>query len=85
MTKREVLNYFSDVNDVYNDCTRFDSLSNMIDELLEEQRTVKPKRIKGYSPPTYTLYEYECEKCKSLMLYKQPFCGGCGKAVKWDE
>ena len=52
--------------------------------LLEEQETVKPKKIKGYNPPMYTLYEYECEKCESPMMNKQPFCMGCGQEVKWE-
>ena len=35
MTKQDILDYFNDINQVYNDCTRLDSLSNMIDEMLE--------------------------------------------------
>ena len=52
--------------------------------LLKEQKAVKPKKVKGYNPPMYTLYEYECEECKSPMMNKQPFCMGCGKPVKWE-
>ena len=52
-------------------------------ELLREQDAVKPKKFKGYNPPMYTIYEYECEKCKSPMMNKQPFCMGCGRSVKW--
>ena len=51
--------------------------------LLKEQDAVEPKKVKGYNPPMYTLYEYECQKCKSPIMYKQPFCMGCGRAVKW--
>ena len=47
--------------------------------------SVKPKKVKGYKPPVYTLFEYECENCESPIMDKQPFCMGCGKAVKWDE
>ena len=53
--------------------------------LLKEQEAVKPKKVKGYNPPMYTIYEYECEKCKSPMMNKQPFCMGCGRSVKWNE
>ena len=53
-------------------------------ELLKEQEAVKPKKAKGYNPPMYTLYEYECEECKSPMMNKQPFCMGCGRSVKWE-
>ena len=51
--------------------------------MLKEQEAVEPKKIKGYNPPMYTLYEYECEECKTPMMNKQPFCMGCGKPVKW--
>lgn len=51
--------------------------------LLKEKGTVKPKKIKGYNPPMYTIYEYKCEKCESPIMNKQPFCMGCGQAVKW--
>ena len=39
MTKQEILSYFKDINDAYNDCTRLDSLSRMINELQNEKRT----------------------------------------------
>ena len=53
-------------------------------DLLKKQEAVKPKKFKGYNPPMYTIYEYECENCKSPMMNKQPFCMGCGQAVKWE-
>ena len=52
--------------------------------LLKKQEAVKPKKIKGYYPPMYTLYEYECEKCETPILNQQPFCMGCGQKVKWE-
>ena len=33
MTKNEILEYFKDINHVYNDCTRYDTLKRMLDEL----------------------------------------------------
>ena len=51
--------------------------------LLKEQEAVEPKKAKGYNPPMYTLYEYECKECKSPMMTKQPFCMGCGRRVNW--
>ena len=35
MTKQEILDHFKDINEAYNDCTRLESLSRMLDELLE--------------------------------------------------
>lgn len=53
-------------------------------DLLKENKPVKPKKIKGYHPPMYTLYQYKCENCESLMLTGQPFCCGCGRKVEWE-
>ena len=58
---------------------------DIIVELLKGQEAVKPKKVKGYNPPMYTIYEYECENCKSPILNKQPFCMGCGRRLEWDE
>ena len=35
MTKQDILEYFKDINHAYNDCTRYDTLKRMIDELQE--------------------------------------------------
>jgi hypothetical protein len=35
MTKDEILKYFKDINHAYNDCTRYDTLKHMLDELQE--------------------------------------------------
>lgn len=32
----EILEYFKDINFVYNDCMRFDTLKRMLDELVQE-------------------------------------------------
>lgn len=36
-TKQELLNHFSDINKMYNNSFMYQTLSNMIDELLESQ------------------------------------------------
>jgi len=43
MTKQDILDYFNDINQVYNDSTRLDTLSNMIDEMLEAAREKENK------------------------------------------
>ena len=35
MTKQEILEYFKDINHAYNESTRFDDLSHMLDELMQ--------------------------------------------------
>ena len=38
MTKQEILDTFKYINFAYNDCSKHETLSRMLDELLEEQR-----------------------------------------------
>lgn len=35
MTREVILDYFKDINHMYNDCTRYDTLKRMLDELQE--------------------------------------------------
>ena len=35
MTKHDILDYFKDINHAYNDCTKYDTLKNMLDELQD--------------------------------------------------
>ena len=35
MIKQDILEYFKDINHAYNDCTRYDTLKRMLDELQE--------------------------------------------------
>lgn len=37
MTKQDILDYFRDINYVYNNCNKHDDLSRMLDELVETQ------------------------------------------------
>lgn len=38
MSKEQILEHFKDINVAYNECTRLDDLSNMIDSLMRETR-----------------------------------------------
>lgn len=40
MTKDDILKEFDDINFVYNDCSKHDTLSNMLDELIEDWQDV---------------------------------------------
>lgn len=35
MTKQEILDYLNDINERYNNCMMYDTLSRMLDELVE--------------------------------------------------
>lgn len=37
MTKQDILDYFKDINFAYNDCSRYESLERMLDELQTAQ------------------------------------------------
>lgn len=37
MTKQDILDKFSDIDFAYNDCSKHETLSRMLDELLKEQ------------------------------------------------
>ena len=45
MTTEEILEEFKDINHAYNNCTKYDTLKRMLEE-LEEEYDVKNLRIK---------------------------------------
>ena len=87
MTKEEILEYFKDINHAYNECTRYDDLKRMIDELQEPKTGHWIKYEKGY----YWSYvnengerdgwipAYECSECGSCgWMDRENFCPNCG-------
>lgn len=42
MTKQEILDYFKDINFMYNNASMHDTLSSMLDELLENRPEIVP-------------------------------------------
>ena len=54
MTKQEILDQFRDINYAYNDCTKLNTLSAMLDELLEAAQqwiSVKDRLPEGKTNP----------------------------------
>ena len=52
MSKQDILDYFSDINYAYNDSTRFDTFSRMLEELVEQaaypwHRMEEPPKYSG--------------------------------------
>lgn len=60
MTKQEILDHFKDINEAYNDCTRFESLSRMLDELLESTPQIIRCRDCRFAHLTY---DGLCKQC----------------------
>lgn len=42
MTKQEILDYFKDINFMYNNASMHDTLSSMLDKLLEDRPEIVP-------------------------------------------
>ena len=90
MTKNDILDYFKDINYVYNNSNQLDTLSSMIDELLKEQEAVKPIFIETTRTHEAGFMEVsiKCGNCKSKVQYypeRWKYCPNCGRKVKWDE
>ena len=54
--KEKILEYFKDVNLMYNDCTRFDTLKKMLDE-LEQELIVDGKVYVAKEPRVKTIHD----------------------------
>lgn len=50
MSKEKILEYFSDINYAYNDCTRLETLKNMLNELEDVVRCkdCKHSQVQGH-------------------------------------
>ena len=55
MTKQEILDEFSDINFAYNNSSKHETLSWMLDELLKEQEVVRCKDCKHHLECDYWL------------------------------
>lgn len=82
MTKQEILDRFRDINEAYNDSSRYDSLSRMLDELLKEQDAVEPILIREGRNKHYN--DYVCPRCDNEVVYEQNYCSECGVEFLWE-
>lgn len=74
MTKEEILQEFSDINNVYNNCTRHDTLKHMLDELTEPNTG---HWISHYDEDAKEGW-YECGRCHTERALNTKFCPDCG-------
>ena len=71
-TKQELLNYFSDINEMYNNPFMYQTLSNMIDELLEQQpcedcKVKKEAYIQGYDYGVKDWFKSKTQPCEDAI------------------
>ena len=88
MTKQEILDKFNDIDFAYNDSSKHETLSRMIDELLKEQEAVKPVLDEQ------TGRIWLCGKCGSYVGFEDndphdpneydKYCRECGRPVLWE-
>lgn len=69
MTKHDILEVFKDIDFMYNDSTRFDTLSHMIDELLEVQEEKKRQWL-------IQIAEKQTANAPTNNIQKQSYKGG---------
>ena len=84
-TKEQILEYFKDVNKYYNDCTRYDELKRMLNEL-----TIRPKGhwIEGKYKDTdirYNETSYKCSRCGEIVDFEKPTCPNCTADMRESE
>lgn len=91
-TKQELLNHFTDINAMYNNSFMYQTLSNMIDELLEQQPcvdTISRKAVDNYIAELLSGYLYEEERTRleglSSYLWELPSVKPQRPKGKWIE
>lgn len=87
MTRKEILQAFDDINFVYNDCTKYDTLKRMLEELTERKRGEW-----RYGENDIGLDGYWCTVCGEFVLwdYKETidfihrynYCPNCGADMR---
>lgn len=77
--KEEILEYFKDINHAYNDCTRYDTLKRMIDELQE------PKTGDWIEHEVNLIEFFECDQCHHTEVYATNYCPNCGAKMAESE
>lgn len=65
MTKADILNYFSDIDEAYNDCSRYESFERCLDELIHDTKKEAFKEGMKLAFDTYHIYS-GCLRCPKL-------------------
>ena len=63
MTKEEILNYFKDINQMYNNATMLDSLSHMLDEYTPEEKPKLINEMVAEAIDTYMVEKTDAPDC----------------------
>lgn len=86
MTKQKILDEFKDIDFAYNNSSKHETLSSMLDELLKEQETEWEHL---WDAPDGT-FKGRCKKCGFVHFFiewrdaQYKFCPECGRKVKLE-
>lgn len=83
MTKEKILQEFSDINHVYNNCTRYDTLKHMLDELTEQKtgHWIKSRDSYGNNHFTCPFCEHDIAT-KYAGTWEDNYCANCGARLE---
>lgn len=81
----DILNYFKDIDSYYNDCTRYDTLKRMLEDIVAETKEdAERKKGKWILITDNNGQHFVCDECGEWKYHqKQNFCGNCG--LKMEE
>lgn len=87
MTREEILQAFDDINFVYNDCTKYDTLKRMLEELTERKHGEWIKdRLCSTSGGTYGVRRCSvCEHYFQDLVNEYNFCPNCGADMRGEQ
>ena len=89
MTKEEILQTFSDINYAYNNCSKYDTLKRMLDELTEDmpskQKMGHWKRISMDKYVQHAMAFYRCSECGEDIIGEHNYCPYCGAKMEESE
>ena len=58
-------------------------VANRLEELLKTQEPVEPKKNDVEMCGLRT-WDWACPVCNTVLAYRDNYCSGCGRAVKWE-
>ena len=90
-TKEKILEEIKDINYAYNDCSKYNTIKNLLDEMEEERKKGKWNFIGNNM--------YECTNCRRVYTVRQfeamrnynrdplnpNFCPNCGADMRGDK
>ena len=79
--KAEIFDTFKDINFVYNDCSRYDTLERLINEMTADVVEVVHGEwvVCDAPPPTWW---YECSICHKAGNVEYNYCPNCGADMR---